>query len=148
MPHDKSLLHFMETECDFSTEHADGALAHSDCLFSLFGPDAAAACQAHRTSEACRAHCTASIRFTVCTRFVLVCVGSFLDHLQFCFEYGSIHYKQHSPRVLYLHSIMGVGTNLFPMPMSKVFKPFQSILGLGYHRLWAAWCACHGKSRG
>jgi hypothetical protein len=24
MPHDKSLLHFMETECDFSTEHADG----------------------------------------------------------------------------------------------------------------------------
>jgi len=71
MPHDKSLLHFMETECDFSTEHAD---------------------------------------------------GSFLDHLQFCFEYGSIHYKQHSPRVLYLHSIMGVGTNLFPMPMSKVGK--------------------------
>ena len=136
MPHDKSLLHFMETECDFSTEHADGALAHSDCLFSLFGPDAAAACQAHSTSEACRAHCTASIRFTVCTRFVLVCVGSFLDHLQFCFEYGSIHYKQHSPRVLYLHSIMGVGTNLFPMPMSKVFKPFQSILG--YPRLSSA----------
>ena len=47
-------------------------------------------------------------------------VGSFLDHLQFCFEYGSVHYKQHSPRVLYLHSIMGVGTNLFPMPLSKV----------------------------
>ena len=69
-------------------------------------------------------------------------LGSFLDHLQFCFEYGSIHYKQHSPRVLYLHSIMGVGTNLFPMPMSKVFKPFQSILGLGYHRLWGRVVRC------
>lgn len=41
--------------------------------------------------------------------------GSFLDHLQFCYEYGAVHYAAHSPRVLLLHSIMGVATNIFPM---------------------------------
>lgn len=41
--------------------------------------------------------------------------GSFLDHLQFCYEYSASYFKEHSPRVLFLHSILGVGTNIFPM---------------------------------
>lgn len=45
--------------------------------------------------------------------------GSFLDHLRFCFEYTQRHYRSHSPRVLLLHSIMGVGTNFFPMTVDK-----------------------------
>merc|ERR1712014_459605 len=53
--------------------------------------------------------------------------GSFMDHLQFCYEYGLAHFKQHSPRVLFLHSIMGVGTNVFPMAVDKEPK-LQSML--------------------
>eukprot|EP00439_Symbiodinium_sp_Y106_P010187 s9182_g1.t1 len=48
--------------------------------------------------------------------------GSFLDHLQFCYEYCAAHFKGHSPRVLFLHSIMGVGTNYFPMKLELVPK--------------------------
>jgi len=48
--------------------------------------------------------------------------GSFMDHLQFCYEYCTAHFKEHSPKVLLLHSIMGVGTNFFPMEMSKIPK--------------------------
>lgn len=66
--HNQGILDFMEQDCDFNCEHAD---------------------------------------------------GSFMDHLQFCYEYGLAHYKQHSPRVLFLHSIMGVGTNVFPMTVDK-----------------------------
>jgi hypothetical protein len=62
--YDQCLVDFMEHECDFAVEHAD---------------------------------------------------GSFMDHLRFCFEYSHAHYPQKSPRVLLLHSIMGVGTNFFPM---------------------------------
>jgi len=40
--------------------------------------------------------------------------GSFWDHLRFCYDYSAIHFKAQSPRVLLLHSILGVGTNLFP----------------------------------
>lgn len=69
--HNQCILDFMENECNFKVEHAD---------------------------------------------------GSFMDHLQFCFEYGHSHFKQHSPRVLFLHSIMGVGTNIFPMDVEKVPK--------------------------
>ena len=36
--------------------------------------------------------------------------GSFMDHLYFCRDYSTAHYKQQSPRVLFLHSILGVGT--------------------------------------
>uniref|UniRef100_A0A7S2H4E8 Uncharacterized protein n=1 Tax=Alexandrium andersonii TaxID=327968 RepID=A0A7S2H4E8_9DINO len=46
--------------------------------------------------------------------------GSFMDHLNFCHDYSAVHYKEHSPRVLFLHSIMGVGTNYFPMATDKV----------------------------
>jgi len=48
--------------------------------------------------------------------------GSFMDHLQFCYEYSCAHYKPHSARVLFLHSIMGVGTNFFPMEMGQLPK--------------------------
>eukprot|EP00656_Telonema_subtile_P034089 TRINITY_DN38217_c0_g1_i3.p1 TRINITY_DN38217_c0_g1~~TRINITY_DN38217_c0_g1_i3.p1 ORF type:complete len:232 (-),score=45.18 TRINITY_DN38217_c0_g1_i3:144-839(-) len=46
--------------------------------------------------------------------------GSFIDHLSFCHDYSAIHYPSHSPRVLFVHSIMGVGTNLFPMAKEKI----------------------------
>lgn len=67
-PLNGSIIQFMENECNFSTEHAD---------------------------------------------------GSFMDHLQFCYEYSNTYYKGHSPRVMMLHSIMGVGTNCFPMAPEK-----------------------------
>ncbi|MCH9686189.1 MAG: hypothetical protein K0V04_32450 [Deltaproteobacteria bacterium] len=46
--------------------------------------------------------------------------GSFLDHLYFCFEYGTQHFAEHSPIVLLLHSILGTGTNTFAMEASKI----------------------------
>lgn len=46
--------------------------------------------------------------------------GSFLDHLYFCFEYTVQHYPQRSPLVMLLHSIVGVGTNVFPMSVDKI----------------------------
>ena len=48
--------------------------------------------------------------------------GSFMDHLYFCQEYTALHYPKAScsPRVMLLHSIMGVGTNCFPMGLDKV----------------------------
>mmetsp|Transcript_130523 Transcript_130523/g.325610 ORF Transcript_130523/g.325610 Transcript_130523/m.325610 type:complete len:330 (-) Transcript_130523:214-1203(-) len=48
--------------------------------------------------------------------------GSFMDHLTFCHDYCAVHYKEHSPRVLLLHSILGVGTNYFPMEAEKIPK--------------------------
>lgn len=64
-----AILHFMDTECDFKMEHAD---------------------------------------------------GSFLDHLEFCRDYSAIHFRSESPRVLFLHSILGVGTNCWPMSQDKL----------------------------
>lgn len=46
--------------------------------------------------------------------------GSFLDHLYFCFEYTVQHYPQRSALVMLLHSIVGVGTNVFPMSVDKI----------------------------
>ena len=46
--------------------------------------------------------------------------GSFLDHLYFGFEYAVIHYPQHSPLVMLLHSILGTGTNTFAMTADKI----------------------------
>ncbi|MFK7930538.1 MAG: hypothetical protein AB8H79_20290 [Myxococcota bacterium] len=46
--------------------------------------------------------------------------GSFLDHLYFCFEYSALHYPQHSPLVMLLHSILGTGTNTFAMTADKM----------------------------
>uniref|UniRef100_A0A7S2QJ34 Uncharacterized protein n=1 Tax=Zooxanthella nutricula TaxID=1333877 RepID=A0A7S2QJ34_9DINO len=46
--------------------------------------------------------------------------GSFMDHVAFCHDYCAAYYKGHSPRVLLLHSILGVGTNIFPMEVGKL----------------------------
>ena len=67
--HDEGILAFMNEECDFAMEHAD---------------------------------------------------GSFMDHLQFCYEYCAAHYRGKSPRVLLLHSVLGVGTNYFPCDTTKI----------------------------
>lgn len=74
---DPLLMRFLQEECDFDVEHAD---------------------------------------------------GSFLDHLYFCYEYGTLHYPRHSPLVLLLHSILGTGTNTFAMPASKIptLKPLMN----------------------
>ena len=45
--------------------------------------------------------------------------GSFMDHLLFCHDYCAVHFKGHSPRVLLLHSILGVGTNIFPIKVAS-----------------------------
>ncbi len=94
--YDKPILEFMDNECDFAMEHAD---------------------------------------------------GSFKDHLKFCYEYSHKHYQSKSARVLLLHSIMGVGTNFFPMKKEKIgalqalltdfefrqIAMFPSVLRLFYH---------------
>jgi len=63
------ILQFMQSECDFSAEHAD---------------------------------------------------GTFLEHLLFCYDYSAIHFPQHSPMVMLLHSILGTGTNTFAMEAKKI----------------------------
>ena len=99
---DANLHRFMLTECDFSTEHAD---------------------------------------------------GSFLDHLHFCREYTARHYPGVSPRIMLLHSIMGVGTNCFPMTIDKLpalkslLVPMQRLQpeaggGCAYLNLTGGGCAC------
>merc|ERR1719160_1745040 len=40
--------------------------------------------------------------------------GTFLDHLYFCYDYAVAHYPAESPLILFLHSILGAGTNYFP----------------------------------
>ena len=73
--------------------------------------------------------------------------GSFLDHLYFGFEYSHLHYPQHSPLVMLLHSILGTGTNTFAMTADRIptlrdlMTPFEwrqteafpSVLRLLYH---------------
>jgi len=46
--------------------------------------------------------------------------GSFMDHLKFCYDYSATHLTAHSPRALFLHSILGTGTNVFPMELQKL----------------------------
>lgn len=48
--------------------------------------------------------------------------GSFKTHNLFCATYCRVHMPQHSWRVLYIHSIMGTGTNYFPMNTSQIPK--------------------------
>ncbi|KAJ8598515.1 hypothetical protein CTAYLR_001387 [Chrysophaeum taylorii] len=69
--YDAGIIDFMNTDCDFAMEHAD---------------------------------------------------GSFMDHLQFCYEYCAAHMKTASPNVLLLHSVLGVGTNYFPCAVDKIPK--------------------------
>lgn len=50
--------------------------------------------------------------------------GSFMDHLHFCADYAALHMSQHSPRVLLLHSICGVGeTRVGTKPDCSVGAP-------------------------
>ena len=67
--------------------------------------------------------------------------------MKFCYEYSYKHYQSKSARVLLLHSIMGVGTNFFPMKKEKIgalqalltdfefrqIAMFPSVLRLFYH---------------
>lgn len=76
LDHNKNVLDFMQNECNFVCEHAE---------------------------------------------------GSFMDHLQFVYDYGKNYYREESPRVLLLHSIMGVATNIFPMEINKLDK-LQSLV--------------------
>jgi hypothetical protein len=46
--------------------------------------------------------------------------GSFLDHLYFCFEYTAKHYPEGSALAMFLHSILGTGTNTFAMEAAKI----------------------------
>mmetsp|Transcript_26341 Transcript_26341/g.54893 ORF Transcript_26341/g.54893 Transcript_26341/m.54893 type:complete len:391 (+) Transcript_26341:24-1196(+) len=46
--------------------------------------------------------------------------GSFMDHLKFCHDYTCQNYPDASPVPMLLHSIMGVGTNFFPMSASLI----------------------------
>ncbi|MEC7986343.1 MAG: hypothetical protein VX278_14350 [Myxococcota bacterium] len=66
---DAALISFMEKECDFSMEHAD---------------------------------------------------GSFLEHLYFCYEYSFHHFPSYSPKVMFLHSILGTATNTFAMKAVQI----------------------------
>ena len=94
VPHDKALIKFMLNDCDFFMEHADGwnwtLLENWWYVLSL-----------------------------IVTSFCYMSLGSFMDHLQFCYDYSTHYFRGHSPRVLLLHSIMGVATNIFPMDVSK-----------------------------
>jgi len=53
--------------------------------------------------------------------------GTFLDHLYFCYDYAVAHYPAASPLVPFLHSILGAGTNYFPMNASLIAE-LQSFL--------------------
>merc|ERR1712194_184987 len=46
--------------------------------------------------------------------------GSFMDHLEFVRDYSCAHLPSRSPRILFLHSIMGVATNKFPMGVELI----------------------------
>jgi hypothetical protein len=48
--------------------------------------------------------------------------GSFMDHLKFCHDYCVYNAPGLSPTPLFLHSIMGVGTNFFPMSKNLIPK--------------------------
>ena len=50
-----------------------------------------------------------------------------MDHLKFCYEYSATHFRAHSPRVLLLHSILGVATNYFPMK-AELLPKLQGML--------------------
>jgi hypothetical protein len=53
--------------------------------------------------------------------------GSFMDHLTFCRDYCEQHYPQASSTPLFIHSILGVATNIFPMTLASLPK-LQALL--------------------
>ncbi|GMI35473.1 hypothetical protein TeGR_g11674 [Tetraparma gracilis] len=46
--------------------------------------------------------------------------GSFFEHLHFCRDFTALHYPSGSPKVMLMHSIIGVGTNEFPLDVSEI----------------------------
>ena len=50
-----------------------------------------------------------------------------MEHLQFCYEYCASHFAGESPRVLLLHSALGVGTNYFPCTVDQI-EPLRNML--------------------
>merc|ERR1712151_1048242 len=60
-----------------------------------------------------------------------------MDHLNFCQEYSRAHFSEYSPRVLFLHSIMGVGTNCFPMSKDKIPELRSMITDFEYKHIEA-----------
>jgi len=82
----KGLMDFMQHECDFAIEHAD---------------------------------------------------GSFMDHLKFCHDYSVYNAPGISPTPLFLHSIMGVGTNFFPMTVDLIPKLKTLVTELEYKQIEA-----------
>lgn len=60
--------------------------------------------------------------FSDCNMVLEHADGSFMEHLQFGYELAASRFKGYSPRVLLLHSIMGLGTNHFPMQVEKIDK--------------------------
>ena len=45
---------------------------------------------------------------------------TFGEHVSFCHDYAALHFKQHSPNVLLLHSAFGTAQNTFPLSASQV----------------------------
>lgn len=108
-----------------SLEGAIPRLVTKDRLnIEVFWKDAAAAriTEAFASVPPAPSHDAALLEFmrTECNFSMEHADGSFMDHLRFCYEYSAANFKGHSPRVLLLHSIMGVGTNFFPMKVEKV----------------------------
>jgi len=68
---------------------------------------------------------------------VTSCVNMQMDHLWIVADYGYVHYKEVSPRVLFLHSIMGVGTNIFPMDAEKIPKLKSMLTSFEYKHIAA-----------
>lgn len=79
-------------------------------------------CSGYLSVPRAPAHDQALMEFmsTQCNFLMEHADGSFMDHLQFCYEYSHAHFKGHSPRVMLLHSILGAATNQFPMPVDKL----------------------------
>lgn len=53
-----------------------------------------------------------------------------MDHLNFVRDFSALHLPSESPRILFLHSICGVGTNIWPMKREQLPK-LESLLDPG-----------------
>lgn len=103
---------FQRTKLDTKLQFSDSAIADISAAYAALGPPKHLADDAP-IHKFMLEHCDFSCEHAD---------GSFLDHLIFCREYAARHYTQAAgaPRVMLLHSIMGVGTNCFPMTIDKL----------------------------
>jgi len=60
-----------------------------------------------------------------------------MDHLKFCHDYSVYNAPGISPTPLFLHSIMGVGTNFFPMTVDLIPKLKTLVTELEYKQIEA-----------